>query len=188
MGAAPVEVPVWRSLPNGEDVARAYPDQARRDQLVGRAELACSVTSDGRLSDCASAHEEPEGSGFAEAAARLAKKFHMRPTDRDGQVVAGRPFALKIRFVLPGFSETPAAKAFVAPREAGPFGEALVNCRVTLDGRLDNCLTQQAQTQELAAAALSFVNASIAGEPADSTPRDTYDRVAISVSFRPAEP
>jgi hypothetical protein len=188
MGAAPVELPVWVSRPDGDDVAQVYPQQALLDQLVGRADLACSVTSGGQLADCASIGEEPEGNGFAEAAGRLADKFHMSPTDRDGQAVAGRPFVLKIRFILPGFFETPVTREFVAPREAGPFGEALLNCRIELDGWLDNCLAQAAPTRELAEAALGFVDTLIAEAPADPTPRDAYDRIAISVSFRPAEP
>jgi hypothetical protein len=187
MGAAPVEAPVWVSRPDGRDIALAYPKQAWRDQLVGRVELACFVTSGGMLAECTGVSEEPEGSGFAEAAALLSEKFHMGPTDGIDQSVAGRPFALKIRFVLPGFSETPAVEEFLVQREAGPFGDVRVNCRVTLEARFDNCQVQQAQTQELAAAALSFVDALNASATEPSTPRAAYSRVVIPITFRPVD-
>jgi len=188
MGAAPVEAPVWLNRPNGHDVAQAYPKQAWDDQLVGRAELSCSVSSDGRLTDCNRMGEEPEGKGFGEAAMRLAEKFLMSPTDGDGQPVEGRAYQLKIRFVLPGFSATPVAKEFVVRRDAGPFGEVLINCRTALGARLDNCQMQQAPTQELAAAALAFWDELNVGDAAPPALPGAYGRVAISITFRPSEP
>lgn len=187
VGAAPVEAPVWISRPNGEDIALAYPKEAWRDQLIGRVVLACSITGAGWLADCSRISEEPEGNGFGEAAIRLAKKFHMGVTDGAGQPVKGRPFELKMQFVLPGFSSTPAIKEFVVRREAGPFGDVLVNCRVTLEARLDNCHTSGVPKTGLGAAALTFVDELNASATAPSTPRASYSRVAIPIAFRPAE-
>ena len=185
--AAPVEAPVWISRPDGRDIALAYPKDAWRDQLIGRVVLACSVTGAGWLTDCTGVSESPEGTGFGEAAAQLAKKFHMSVTDGAGQAVKGRPFELRMQFVLPGFSSTPATKEFVVRREAGPFGDVLVNCRVTLEARLDNCSAQGAVAKDLGAAALSFVDELNASATPPSAPRVGYSRVAIPIAFQPTE-
>jgi protein TonB len=56
---APVVIiqPHWRARPNGDDIAKAYPDRAQNGLISGRAELACLVTADGRLEHCR-VHEE----------------------------------------------------------------------------------------------------------------------------------
>lgn len=82
-------LPRWRALPSGQDFLRAYPRQALRDGLAGRAVISCGVLASGLLSDCSVTEETPSGSGFGSASLSLAPMFRLSPVDREGKSVEG---------------------------------------------------------------------------------------------------
>lgn len=82
-------LPRWRALPSGQDFLKAYPRQALRDSLAGRAVISCRVLGGGLLSDCSVAEEMPSGSGFGSASLSLAPLFRLSPVDREGKSVEG---------------------------------------------------------------------------------------------------
>ena len=98
--AAPSEIkrPIWIRTPTGEDYARFYPSAAMDKVSVARTSMRCEVAVDGWLSNCTVTLEEPPGFGFAAAAMRLATRFQMKATDRDGEATAGRIIVIPIRF------------------------------------------------------------------------------------------
>lgn len=128
--------PVWDRRPGGDDIARVYPREASKEFLSGVASTTCTVTAEGRLTDCESKREEPAGAGFGPAALSLTTLFRMKPLDADGALVAGRKITVPIRF-------TRAPDTRSDPISATPKGDAQgqieLDCRYQ-DGRLDNCL------------------------------------------------
>jgi protein TonB len=93
--------PDWLSKPTGDEVASAYPDRAQRLNVSGRAELACSVTAKGTVTDCSVVSEDPSDQGFGGAAMKLTRFFKMRPMTRDGEPVGGAKINIPIRFEIP---------------------------------------------------------------------------------------
>ncbi|WP_337186621.1 TonB family protein [Phenylobacterium sp.] len=96
-----VAAPVWTSRPDGEDVSRVYPTQARAQGLDGRAIVTCRVAGDGRLERCNLTAEAPLGAGFGQAALTLTGRFRMAPVDRKGQPTAGGEIRIPILFRAP---------------------------------------------------------------------------------------
>ena len=92
IGAAPVVAPGteadrdpdWLVKPDGDMVARFYPDRAERLNMEGRVTLLCTVGLDTRLHDCSVVSEDPVGYGFAAASLRLAREMRMAPAIRSG--------------------------------------------------------------------------------------------------------
>lgn len=102
VAAAPVITqPNWVSIPNGDQMARAYPDRAQAAGISGSATLRCLVRVDGGLNDCSVVSETPSGRGFGSAATRLSRYFRMSPRTIDGQPVGGAAVTFAIRFTLP---------------------------------------------------------------------------------------
>jgi TonB family protein len=95
-------MPDWIRKPNGEDVARYYPQGAQMKGLAGRATIECQVIAAGALASCRVIEESPADEGFGEAALRLGTLFRMRPLTKDGTPVDGGVIRIPIRFVLPG--------------------------------------------------------------------------------------
>jgi protein TonB len=93
--------PDWLREPNGDDLARYYPEQAQRQGVAGQATIDCAVSEAGGLVDCNVAAESPKASGFGRAALKMAGDFRMRPMTRDGVPVAGGRIRIPIRFVMP---------------------------------------------------------------------------------------
>jgi protein TonB len=93
--------PDWIRRPNADDLAQYYPDRAQRLGVAGSAELACTVTQQGTLTECSVANEEPSDQGFGTAALKMTRLFKMRPQTRDGQPVGGAKINIPIRFQLP---------------------------------------------------------------------------------------
>lgn len=107
-GPAPVTKPRWIQLPTNQELAWFYPPQALIEAhsgltaIKGAAGVACTVTAQGGLADCAVKQEKPRGYGFGAAALKVTRYFHMQPVDQDGQPVAGRPCNVVIFFSVNG--------------------------------------------------------------------------------------
>lgn len=85
--------PVWISRPRNPE--RFYPREAFMQGLGGQVVLDCDVDIEGRLT-CVVASETPAGSGFGDAALRIANAHVMRPATRDGA-----PAPARYRMVVP---------------------------------------------------------------------------------------
>lgn len=81
--------------------AAFYPPPARADRVEGRARISCTVTAEGRLTNCAVISEEPAGYGFGDAALRMSKGFKMKPTANGDRSFAGAKITVPFAFKLP---------------------------------------------------------------------------------------
>ena len=90
--------PDWSSRPNGEDVARFYPERAQRLEKTGNVTLQCQVTAKGTVTGCAVLSEDPVDFGFGDAALKLSRLFKMKPKMEDGQAVEGASVKIPIAF------------------------------------------------------------------------------------------
>lgn len=71
--------PDWRRLPMRiEDYRHAYPREALRKGVSGRAVLDCKVSSAHLPADCKVDQEEPAQAGFGEAAIKLSRFYRFR--------------------------------------------------------------------------------------------------------------
>lgn len=82
-------------LPAPEDIEAAYPVQAVRAGVAGKANLRCDMDQSGRLVGCRVLSEVPEGYGFAAAALRLAERMQGAPKSS-----AGAPLPSVVEFTL----------------------------------------------------------------------------------------
>lgn len=67
--------PTWVEAPTYADAAAVYPAKAKAEHVAGSAVMSCTVTLNGRLSDCAAIAATPPGMGFDDAAHRLTPKL-----------------------------------------------------------------------------------------------------------------
>jgi TonB family protein len=98
----PVTQPGWRRQPTAQELASAYPRQARAAAATGETTLRCVIDFHGRFETCDVTKESPAGLGFGQAALRVATLFQVAPVDGDGSKVAGRAIFVPIRFDPPG--------------------------------------------------------------------------------------
>lgn len=88
--------PQWVQRPSLQDYNRLFPRGSRTRTALVR--LDCRVLSSGAVGDCRVINETPVGQGFGPGALELSRQFKMKPLDRNGRPVAGRPIRLPIRW------------------------------------------------------------------------------------------
>ena len=87
----------WAERPASADLV--YPAAARTAGIrEGRGVIDCVVLADGRLGDCRTVEESPQGVGFGQAALALAPRFRVNPW-ADGRSMDGRRIKLPVQFV-----------------------------------------------------------------------------------------
>lgn len=178
---APVTEPVWVRRPSGEDIALAYPAGAMRAGIEGAATLDCIATEGGTLTNCGLVTETPDGMGFGAATLKLSARFLMKPRDQQGQPVAGRPFKLVARFVLPPRMVRALPKLEVR-RPGMPTGHITLNCRVSPEADLEDCRVV-GPSRGLEAAAFELVAALNAASPAPADRGPGLGRVELPIAF-----
>ena len=108
--------PDWLVRPDGELLARYYPEAAARIASPGRVVISCTVGVDAALHDCSVVSETPEGLHFGEAGLKIAPFLQMKPATVDGV-----PVARTVRIPL-NFSVAPDSRGFTPqPPGAAPY-------------------------------------------------------------------
>ncbi len=97
--------PDWERKPSGEEFSGAYPPMAADLGIEARVVVACRVTAEGVLADCAVQSETPMEQGFGVAALSVTRYFRMRPKMSNGRGVGGGQVRIPLHFKLP--SATP---------------------------------------------------------------------------------
>jgi len=146
----------WSAVPTTDQVSQAFPKAAIGKVRSAHVVLRCALKADGRLTDCETVSESPEGRGFARAAMSLSKDFHVLG---DAKAAAGKDLEIDVPFDFedPQGASPPAevydplwlktvspsggAKLFPAAAvKAGlKTGSAKVACAVAQDGTLKDC-------------------------------------------------
>ncbi len=80
--------PRWIRTPTPRAVGLVYPSEALRTGRGGSAQINCTLTIDGALSNCAKVTENPAGMGFGDATLILAPDLNIHPATKNGQPVA----------------------------------------------------------------------------------------------------
>lgn len=137
----------WASRPSTEDREAALGPVVKTEALY-RAVIRCAVADDGALGDCRVEAETPNGSGIGAAALTLVPKYRRKPPGSGG--------AREVRFAEGSQSvdkeadwlrrPTPEDLLAVFPTEAykhGVSGRAVINCIVTVQGALRDCVTME---------------------------------------------
>lgn len=214
-GAAAQEAPApvitrpdWEKRPSGDDFVRAYPAVAFRKGLSGRATISCQVSVEGTLQRCAVVAESPVGVGFGQAALELAPQFRMKPQLVNGRPVGGATTRFPIVFQTDGGDARANAVAYLsaplwaeAPTRAdvkavypkaslarGEIGKVLLDCALTVEGRLIRCSTslEEPRARGFANAARTLTSRFRTDPPrnADGTPVRGV-RIRVPVAFSP---
>ncbi len=77
--------PDWKQRPTREQLFDVWPREAFEKGLNGKAEITCTASTQGALSDCTVTSEQPPGAGFGQAAIALTPQFLMFPKVCDGR-------------------------------------------------------------------------------------------------------
>lgn len=88
----------WVEKPSDEDIAAAFPDEARDADASGRAVVQCVISAAGDPGACSVQSEAPAGDGFGKAALGLAHKFKFKPKTVNGVAVDGGVATISVRF------------------------------------------------------------------------------------------
>lgn len=78
----PPELPSWDDAPTSSEMLNAYPAEAHRNLIEGRANFSCTVRDDRRL-NCEQVLERPTGNGFGDAATGVIERFRVSETSAD---------------------------------------------------------------------------------------------------------
>jgi hypothetical protein len=150
--------PAWMvRAPSFQQVAAAYPAEARAKGIGGQALINCSFEPTGRLSHCDAVEEVPKGAGFGKAALSLVSRFQGPTQMDDGTPIAGNFAQFRVTFspqmldarsvdrpawtAMPSFGQF--QQAFpAAARQAGlTKAKATLACTVDERGGLADCST-----------------------------------------------
>ena len=147
---------LWQGAPTYAQVAGAYPKAARDRRAAGTATLHCRLDGEGGLDNCRAILEKPGAMGFGAAARGLAGHFRSPTHAADGRSLRGAYTQIVFSFTpgmldpgeavigKPQWAILPDAAlvAQVYPASGkGLSGKAVLNCRVALLGRLEDCRT-----------------------------------------------
>lgn len=169
----------WLETPRRIDLQRAFPANARKRQITGRGVLLCKATADGRLNECA-ATETPPGEGFGDAALSLAPNYRLGPTIDGREVAEGTLVQIPILFRHQRLS----LEVVNATHPKLPDGRVDLDCRVTAEGRLDNCVVE---TETPSGQGLGDVALRLGARMRFARPPDVFDRVVLPIVFRRTE-
>ena len=159
--------PDWLRRPTPALLKEVFPSAALRRAKSGSATIGCVVTVQGTLRDCQVLSEKPTDLGFGSAALALAPQLLMRPAlkggvpvestaripihwDMGGMVPQPKPaqgdkiFSNLPYRGAPSFEQVLAAYPEKA-RAAKVGGSAILDCRITKEGRLNKCTTIREQ-------------------------------------------
>ena len=118
--------PVWTTRFTPTAASDFFPSEAgARGLSTGRGVAECKVTAGGALESCRPLSAEPEGAGFAQAAAKAASNLRMSPWTRDGGPVDGASVRVPIRFNVDDSPAGPASGRIVWLRT--PTGEDVLH-------------------------------------------------------------
>ncbi len=95
--------PRWIRTLSPRAVGQVYPTEALRTGRNGSATIACTLTVDGALSNCAKVSETPAGLGFGDATLNLAPDLNIQPATKAGQPVATQ-ISITASYAAPGAS------------------------------------------------------------------------------------
>jgi protein TonB len=95
--ASDIRKPDWATRPNGQEIARLYPDETDAP-VEGAAAMRCKVFPNGVLQACTLLDERPAGFGFGRATLLLARYFTLKTVQRDGRPILGRTVVVPIQF------------------------------------------------------------------------------------------
>ncbi len=90
----------WLRMPKPDDFNRFYPARALEEGVEGEATMNCKVRPDGTLTLCRIVREAPAGKGFGAATLKLASRYQMTTTTRDGFPVADAQITIPVRWRL----------------------------------------------------------------------------------------
>lgn len=168
----------WVSRASADDLRAAY---QKAGMTVGRGAILCKVQDDGALSACQVSAASPGAEPFAHALLDLAAKYRRRPPGpqdlREVLVVETRsPIDEAADWVKQPSPEDLRAVFPVAALRVGAKGSAVVNCLVTIQGALDDCVAVEEEPAGLGfgdagrtlMTQVSMKPARLRGEPAPS--------------------
>lgn len=146
MAAPSAPIWSWLATPTREDWAALSPEAASDPAQVARVILRCHVEDDGALNLCEVVHEAPAGLGFGKAALALSAKFRRVSPQSPDQRQIDVPLQWVTADTAPDWLRKPTADQVlgVFPTEAakqGREGSAVINCAVTVQGALGDCVT-----------------------------------------------
>lgn len=143
-GAPPPSEVNWISQPAPADYGAALAAQ-QAVRAPGRAVMQCSVGDDGALIGCRATFDSPAGGGYGKALLSLAPKYKRKPPGKDGLRTVNVVFDWHPFDVAPDWLRRPTPEALraVYPKVAftqGIGGRALINCTLTAQGALIDCV------------------------------------------------
>ena len=148
--------PTWLTRFSPTAAATYFPPEAAAKGLsTGRGVAECRVEADGALHACRGVSAQPDGAGFAEAAAKAAGSLRMSVWTRDGGPVDGATVRVPITLTVNDapsdaapdrvvWAQTPSGADMlrVFPRPAlmrSVSGQAEMRCRVLSGGAIGHC-------------------------------------------------
>lgn len=179
-------LPVWRA---------AYPPEAVKNGVEGRVELTCHVSSAGWLRDCVVDREEPVGHGFGAAMIGVAQQNRLKPA-----FVRKHGADVKVPYLggfgpadlldsAPDWVKRPTASQLnaawpVKAMQAGIGGLAIIGCKVTISGALEQCIVIQEKPADVGFGAAALLLApAFQMKPAMKDGKPVASKVSVPISF-----